>query len=57
MEDLSFQHAYTHSSNVVFGTLGLDLGNDKLKATAEKFFFNKEIPADGIPVEPSKFPT
>lgn len=55
--NLSFQQAYTHSSNVVFGTLGLELGNDKLKATAEKFFFNKEIPADGIPVEPSKFPT
>lgn len=54
---LTFQQAYTHSSNVVFGTLGLELGNDKLKATAEKFFFNKEIPADGIPVEPSKFPT
>lgn len=55
--NLSFQQAYTHSSNVVFGTLGLELGNDKLKATAEKFFFNKEIPADGIPVEASKFPT
>lgn len=53
---LSFQNAYTHSSNVVFGTLGLELGNDKLKETAEKFYFNKEIPADGIPVEPSKFP-
>lgn len=55
--NLTFQQAYTHSSNVVFGTLGLELGNDKLKATAEKFFFNKDIPADGIPVEPSKFPT
>ncbi|MCH5138097.1 penicillin-binding protein 2 [Clostridiaceae bacterium UIB06] len=55
--NLTFQQAYTHSSNVVFGTLGLELGNDKLKATAEKFYFNKEIPADGIPVEPSKFPT
>jgi len=55
--NLTFQQAYTHSSNVVFGTLGLELGNDKLKTTAEKFYFNKEIPADGIPVEPSKFPT
>ncbi|KZL93283.1 peptidoglycan D,D-transpeptidase FtsI family protein [Clostridium magnum] len=53
---INFQQAYTHSSNVVFGTLGLELGNDKLKATAEKFYFNKEIPADGIPVEPSRFP-
>lgn len=55
--NLSFRNAYTHSSNVVFGTLGLELGNDKLKQTAEKFYFNKEIPADGIPVEASKFPT
>ncbi|MBC2579548.1 penicillin-binding protein 2 [Clostridium sp. DJ247] len=55
--NLDFRQAYTHSSNVVFGALGLELGNDKLKATAEKFFFNKEIPTDGIPVEPSKFPT
>lgn len=55
--NISFKQAYTHSSNVAFGTLGLELGNNKLKATAEKFFFNKEIPADGIPVEPSMFPT
>lgn len=55
--NLSFRDAYTHSSNVVFGTLGLELGNDKLKQTAEKFYLNKEIPADGIPVEASKFPT
>ncbi|WP_411678952.1 peptidoglycan D,D-transpeptidase FtsI family protein [Clostridium thailandense] len=54
--NLSFRDAYTHSSNVVFGTLGLELGNSKLKETAEKFYFNKEIPADGIPVEASKFP-
>ncbi len=54
---LSFKDAFTHSSNVVFGSLGLELGNDKLKQTAEKFYFNKEIPADGIPVEASKFPT
>lgn len=53
---LSFRNAYTHSSNVVFGGLGLELGNNKLKETAEKFYFNKEIPADGIPVEASKFP-
>lgn len=55
--NISFREAFAHSSNVVFGGLGLELGNDKLKATSEKFFFNKEIPADGIPVEPSKFPT
>lgn len=54
---INFKDAYTHSSNVYFGTLGLELGNDKLKQTAEKLFFNKEIPTDGIPVEPSKFPS
>ncbi|MCT8976417.1 penicillin-binding protein 2 [Clostridium sp. CX1] len=55
--NIGFKEAFVHSSNVVFGGLGLELGNDKLKATSEKFFFNKEIPTDGIPVEPSKFPT
>ncbi|NMM62271.1 penicillin-binding protein 2 [Clostridium sp. P21] len=54
---IDFKNGYVHSSNVVFGTLGLELGNDKLKETSEKFFFNKDIPADGIPVEQSKFPT
>lgn len=54
---INFKNAYVHSSNVVFGTLGLELGNNKLKETAEKFFFNKDIPTDGIPVEQSKFPT
>lgn len=54
---IDFKSAYTHSSNVYFGSLGLELGNDKLKQTAEKLFFNKEIPTDGIPVEPSKFPS
>lgn len=54
--NIDFKNGYVHSSNVVFGTLGLELGNDKLKETAEKFYFNKDIPADGIPVEQSKFP-
>lgn len=55
--NIGFKDAYVHSSNVVFGTLGVELGNDKLKETSEKFFFNKDIPADGIPVEKSQFPT
>ncbi|WP_039656556.1 peptidoglycan D,D-transpeptidase FtsI family protein [Clostridium tyrobutyricum] len=54
---LNLYQAYTHSSNVYFGTLALDLGNNTLKNTAEKFFFNKSIPTDGIPVEASHFPT
>lgn len=55
--NIGFKDAYVYSSNVVFGTLGLDLGNDKLKGTAEKFLFNKSIPADGIAVAKSQFPT
>ncbi|MBA5850717.1 penicillin-binding protein 2 [Clostridium sp. cel8] len=54
--NINFEQAYAHSSNVYFGTLGLELGNENLKNTAEEFYFNKEIPTDGIPVEPSNFP-
>ena len=54
---LSFKEAYVHSSNVVFGTLGEELGNAKLKAEAEKFFFNRNTPADGLVINNSRFPT
>lgn len=53
---LSFKEAYVHSSNVVFGQIGLDLGNDNLRKTAEKFYFNQSIPCDGIIIDKSKFP-
>src|SRR3712207_5620810 len=53
---ISFKNAYVHSSNVVFGGLGLDLGNDRLKETAEKFYFNKDIHAKDIGIEDSRFP-
>jgi penicillin-binding protein A len=55
--NIDFKQAYYESSNVFFGSMGLELGNDKLRATAEKFYFNKNIPADGITIENSKFPT
>ncbi|ERI94352.1 penicillin-binding protein, transpeptidase domain protein [Clostridiales bacterium oral taxon 876 str. F0540] len=55
--NIDFKQAYAESSNVFFGTLGLELGNDKLKATAEKFYFNKNLPTDGIPIDGSKFPS
>jgi penicillin-binding protein A len=55
--NIDFKEAFYHSSNVFFGNLGLELGNDKLKSTAEKFFFNKNTPTDGITIENSKFPT
>ena len=55
--NIDFRNAFVHSSNVIFGTLGLELGNATLKNTAEKFYFNKQIPADGISIENSSFPT
>lgn len=55
--NLSFKDAYVHSSNVAFGMIGMKLGNDKLKKTAEDFYFNKNIPANGITIENSRFPS
>lgn len=55
--NIEFKQAYVYSSNVVFGTLGMELGNDKLKKTAEKFYFNKDISADGVTIENSMFPS
>ncbi|MBU3179679.1 peptidoglycan D,D-transpeptidase FtsI family protein [Clostridium psychrophilum] len=54
--NIDFKSAYMHSSNVYFGSLGLDLGNKELKNTAEKFYFNKDIPTIGLTVENSVFP-
>lgn len=45
------------SSNVVYGTLAGDLGNDKLKSTAENFGFNNSIPSDGMLIAKSSFPS
>lgn len=55
--NIDFKQAFSESSNVFFGSIGLELGNDKLKATAEKLFFNKNTPSDGITIENSKFPS
>lgn len=55
--NIDFKKAFYKSSNVYFGSLGIELGNDKLKATAEKFFFNRDIPANGITIENSRFPS
>lgn len=35
----------------------MELGNDKLRKTAEDFYFNKNIPCDGIVIDKSHFPT
>lgn len=52
---LDLKGAFVHSSNVVFGSLGLELGNSRLKGTSEKFYFNKEVPTDGIAIEVVSF--
>ena len=54
---ISLKQAFALSSNFVYGTLGLRLGNDNLKKTAEEFGFNSQIPADGFKIAKSKFPT
>lgn len=53
---INFRTAFIRSSNVVFGQLGLDLGNKSLKKTAEDFYFNKDIPSPDIAIENSRFP-
>lgn len=54
--DIDLKTAFMKSSNVVFGGLALELGNDKLKTTAEKYGFNKDIPSVGIEMSSSQFP-
>lgn len=54
---IDLKQAYKVSSNVVFGTLAMDLGNDKLKATAEDYGFNSVITGPGVSITASRFPT
>lgn len=50
--------ALSVSSNVVFGgIIAEELGNAKLKATAEEFGFNEDIPTVGFTLKQSTFPT
>lgn len=53
---VDLKHAFINSSNVVFGSLALTLGQEKLKATAEAFGFNKEIPSKGFSCTAGTFP-
>lgn len=55
--NIDLQTAFDVSSNVVFGTLAMEMGNDKLKSMAEKFYFNREIPSRTLVIEDSRFPT
>lgn len=54
--EINLKDAFRLSSNFVFGTLAMELGNDKLKATAEKYGFNNTIDSDGFKMSTSKFP-
>lgn len=54
---ISLKQAYKVSSNVVFGTLAMDLGNDSLKNTAEAYGFNSVITGEGVSITASRFPT
>ncbi|MVX62961.1 penicillin-binding protein 2 [Clostridium chromiireducens] len=54
---LDLREALKVSSNVVFGTLAMELGNEKLKTTAESYGFNNSIEAEGFNIAKSQFPT
>lgn len=53
--NINLEQALIKSSNVFFGDLGIRLGKN-LYGTAEKFMFNKDIKADGIIIDKSRFP-
>lgn len=53
---INLKDAFRLSSNFVFGTLAMELGNDKLKTTAEKYGFNTTIESDGFNITQSQFP-
>jgi cell division protein FtsI/penicillin-binding protein 2 len=53
---INLKDAFKLSSNFVFGTLAMELGNDKLKETAEKYGFNNSIDSEGFKITKSQFP-
>jgi cell division protein FtsI/penicillin-binding protein 2 len=54
--DINLKEAFRLSSNFVFGTLAMELGNDKLKTTAEKYGFNNTVESNGFKMAQSQFP-
>ncbi|MCY6483298.1 penicillin-binding transpeptidase domain-containing protein [Clostridium aestuarii] len=55
--EIGLSEAFVESSNVVFGKLGIELGNYNLRNTAEKFYFNKNIPINDFNVNKGSFPS
>lgn len=54
--NIDLQMAYRVSSNVVFGTLAMEMGNEKLKEVAERFGFNYRMDGIGLSIIQSRFP-
>ena len=54
---ISLARALSVSSNVVFGTIGMELGNTALRKTAEAYGFNSVLPTNGFYVGQCNFPT
>ncbi|MFA5523284.1 MAG: penicillin-binding transpeptidase domain-containing protein [Tissierellales bacterium] len=44
--ELDLNEALVKSCNVAFSQIGLEIGDDKLRNTAEKYMFNRSIPFD-----------
>lgn len=55
--NIDLQMAYRVSSNVVFGTLAMEMGNGKLKEVSERFGFNSRISGPGVTISASQFPS
>ncbi len=55
--NIDLKKAFSVSSNVVFGSLGIEMGGEKLKEEAERFFYNKNIKLNGINIGKANFPT
>ena len=53
---ISLKDAYRYSSNVVFGTLAIEMGNEYLKSVAERFGFNSNLTGEGVYSSKSIFP-
>ncbi|MGW1493392.1 peptidoglycan D,D-transpeptidase FtsI family protein [Streptomyces sp. NPDC002402] len=56
-ENASLRTALQYSCNNVFGKLAVDLGQDKVRAMAEKFGFNDEKQDSPVRALPSVYPT
>ena len=54
--DLTLQKAFQASCNNIFASIALELGDQKLRATAEKFGFNDNFLFRDIVVENSSYP-